>query len=58
MLNKLLIKLGLKEDPKKILAKLVAEAEKFAQETEVKVIPKKKAPAKKAPAKKAAKKAK
>ena len=61
MLKKLLIKLGLLEDPKKTIEKLVSE---FAVNSDeyVKVLPKKKPAkksAKKAPAKKkAAKKAK
>ena len=60
MFKKLLIKLGLLEDPKKLIEKIIAQAEVKPFE-HVKVIPakKKKAVAKKAPAKKkAAKKAK
>jgi len=58
MFTKLLIKLGLREDPKKIIEKLLAEAASEQPVEYVKVLPKKK-PAKKAPAKKkATKKAK
>ena len=59
MFKKLLIKLGLLEDPKKLIEKIIAQAEVKPIE-HVKVTPaKKKKAAKKAPAKKkAAKKAK
>lgn len=61
MLKNLLIKLGLLEDPKKFLEKIIAQAEENPLEY-VKVVPAKKkkvAPKKKTPAKKkAAKKVK
>ena len=54
MFTKLLIKLGLKEDPKKIIEKLLAETEVERPIEYIKVIPKKKPVKKKAPAKKKA----